>query len=115
MAELVWLDDLVRLPPEIRHYANRIFYAFFWRFRIGELDEELYGPLLSTIASLFGEPSRPTGRQMLTGRMSYHQIPTIIQMLQNVTLNVRARLLGRDQVAGYGIMSSGQECIPDSS
>jgi len=54
-------------------------------------------------------------RQVSAWRMRDHQIPTIFQMRQHITLYVWAWALGRQQIAGPCVMSECRESVADDA
>src|SRR3990167_535028 len=122
MAVVVRLDYLVRLSPHRGKVAYGVLHSHSRDIRVVEFLYESYG-LLTVFFSqpcfvpvaFFIEPDRARGSEISTRRVSYHQIPAVADDVEYVALIVRTRNVGRQKVAGQGIVSALQEGVTDSA
>ena len=103
MAELVGLDDLIRLTNPAADHRHWVLQCYAWN---GCIHQRLHKrKSLRLLHLLAMEMAGTTDRKVGAWRMSDHQIPLVTQNLANVTLYVRPAILGRQDVATSRIVT----------
>src|SRR6185312_14568841 len=115
MAELPRLNHLVRLANPAADDADRVFQSDTRNRSRQELGNEHKRPLLHTAGALGFKVPGTGDRQVRAGRMTNHQVPAIANHIENVALVVQASHLSRQKVAAHGLMTLGNEGIPDDA
>jgi hypothetical protein len=107
------MNNLVRLPYPARNHGHRIFQRNAWDCGIQKSADK--SQRLFLFALFFLEPSRPTDGQMRARRVGNHQVPTLIQHVANVALDMLARPFRRQQVTGPRIRTTRRKRITDDA
>jgi hypothetical protein len=92
--ELPRLDNLVGPTPHPRHDANGVFDSDARYFRRRQKHEK--PDCLLLLDPLFGEPPRTGYGQVGAWRVGNHEIPLLVQDVENVPLIVISWLLRRE-------------------
>ena len=114
MAELPWLDNLVRLADLRAYDADGIFQGNFLDWCIEKSAYKGKRPLLFW----FSVPEPPCTRdcKIGAGRMSDHDVPAIAQEFKNIPPDVKLVIAFTwKKITRPEIMSTGAECIADDS
>jgi len=93
VAELIWLNYLVRLSVSRTQYAYRIFTCCLRNITLGQSDEVFNIRLL--LFRFISEPSRTAYGHISAWIKENHHIPTIIEMIKNIILNMLSWYLSR--------------------
>tara|TARA_R110000751_G_scaffold291155_1_gene397986 strand:- start:490 stop:864 length:375 start_codon:yes stop_codon:yes gene_type:complete len=64
---------------------------------------------------IFSKPAHPTVAKKSTRRVGYHQIPAIVQHIQNAALIMSTRRFSREQVARHSLVTQGVESVSNYS
>jgi hypothetical protein len=97
MAELVRLDDLIRLANPAADHRHWVLQCYAWDGGIHQRSHKLQRFRLFDLLAM--EMAGTTDRKVGAWRVGNHQIPPVTQNLANVTLYVRPAILGRQDVA----------------
>jgi hypothetical protein len=97
MAELVGLDDLIRLANPTADHRHWVLQCYAWDGCIHQRPHKLQRFRLFHLLAM--EVAGTTDRKVGAWRVSDHQFPPVTQNLADITLYVRPAILGRQEVA----------------
>jgi hypothetical protein len=97
MAELVWLDDLVRPTNPTADHRHWVLQCYAWDGCIHQRPHKLQSLGLFDLLAM--EMAGTTDRKVGAWWVGNHQIPPVTQNLANITLYVRPAILGRQEIA----------------
>src|SRR2546430_780738 len=112
ITEVKRLDDLIWGTDVLGQNSDRIFQSNPFDGRSEQFADKCYRFTLQMRFAF--EPSCPGCSKVSARRMSNHQVPTLIQMSQNIVLNMLARSFCRQQVAGPRIVPQRGKGIADN-
>lgn len=115
MAELPGLDGLVRLPDVRRDDRHGVLQRDAWHRRVEQALHELQCSLLPAVGALLREPTCAAHGEVGAGWVRDHQVELRQVEIEHVALVVRARLVGREQVAAHGVVATLDERVADGS
>lgn len=113
VAELPRLNDLIRLPNAGGNDRNRVLNRDPRDGRRQQEPDKLKGRGLFRL--LEREPPRTASGKVRARRVGHHQVPAIAKYIANVTLVVGAGNIGREKIAGHGVMTRSGEGIADAA